>query len=215
MSSNGLPSQAILEGHTAAVTVVEFSADGRFLASAANNGVVLVFSTSSWAPVCRFLDVSPVNVLVWHKERQYLLFCGHQSGDLHVLTMSKSMVRPPSRALKGPLTARKQKCTVVQTSTFAGCIHSISLSPTSSRIAIAYGNEIALTDVVPSPYRLKDNRKLLPKPPASPHGTSRSGGPIAKSLQFTRKNRLVATYTAHGIVYVPVTCRRVTLKGKG
>ena len=88
-----LPLQTTLEGHTTAITVLEFSADGRFLASAADNGVVLIFSTSSWAPVCRFLDVSPVSALAWHPRKRYLLFCGHQSGDLHVLTMSKSMVR--------------------------------------------------------------------------------------------------------------------------
>ena len=213
MSPNGLPSQKILEGHTAAITVVGFSADGKFLASAANNGVVLVFSTSSWTPICQFLDVSPVSVLVWHQKRRYLLFCGHQSGDLHVLTMSKSMVCLSPCVLKGLLTMGKQKCTTVKTSTFAGCIHSISLSPTLSRIAIAYGNEIVLTDIIPGPYRLEDNKKLLPKPPASPHSTGKSGGPIAKSLQFTRKNRLVATYTAHGIVYVHVTYHWVTLKG--
>ena len=94
MSLNKLSSQTTLEGHTAAITVMEFSADSRFLATAADNGAVLIFSTSSWTPVCRFLNVSPVSVLVWHQKRRYLLFCGHQSGDLHVLTMSKSMVRP-------------------------------------------------------------------------------------------------------------------------
>jgi len=105
----------------------------------------------------------------------------------------------------GLLIMGKQKSTAVQTSTFAGCIHSISLSPTSSRIAIAYGSEIALTDIISNPYRLRDNQQCLPKPPASPHGANKSGGPIAKSLQFMRKkNHLVATYTAHGIVYVPV-----------
>lgn len=114
---------------------------------------------------------------------------------------------------KGPLKMSKQKSTVVQTSMFAGCIHSISLSSTLSRIAIAYGNEIALTDLIPNPYRLGDSREFLPKPPAS-HGTNKSGGPIAKSLQFMRKkNHLVATYTAHRIVYVPVAYLRTVLMG--
>lgn len=94
MSPNELSSQTTLEGHTAAVTVMEFSADGRFLATAADNGVILIFSTSSWTPVSQFLDVSPVSALAWHEKKCYLLFCGHQSGDLHILTMSKSMVRP-------------------------------------------------------------------------------------------------------------------------
>jgi len=128
--------------------------------------------------------MSPISVLLWHEKRCYLLFCGHQSGDLHILTMSGSM-----------------KCTDIQTSTFGGYIHSLSLSPTSSRIAIAYGNEIALTNVILNPYRLKDHRECLPKPPSSPHGPSKSGGPVAKSLRFMRKkNHLVVTYTGHGIV---------------
>ena len=93
MSTNEFSHQTVLDGHTAAVTALEFSPDGRFLASAGDDGVVLIFSTSSWMPVDRFVDVSPVSALAWHGKGRYLLFCGHQSGDLHVLTMSRSMVR--------------------------------------------------------------------------------------------------------------------------
>lgn len=137
-----------------------------------------------------------LSAVLWPSKRGFAC-----SDDVKIDGMSSS----PCTHMPGPVTnIGKQKCTVIQTSTLMGCIHSVSLSPTSSRIAIAYGNEIALTDVIPNPYRLKDNREYLPKPPASPHGSSKSGGPIAKSLQFMRKkNRLVATYTAHGIVYVP------------
>lgn len=100
-------------------------------------------------------------------------------------------------------TVDEQECIDIQTSTFGGYIHSLALSPTSSRIAIAYGNEVALTDVIPTPYRLKEDRKHLPKPPSSSHGPSKSGGPIAKSLWFMRdENHLVTTYTGHGIAYV-------------
>jgi hypothetical protein len=110
------------------------------------------------------------------------------------------------------LTVGNQKCTVVQTSTFAGHIHSLSLSPTSPGIAIAYGNEIALAVVISNPYRLKDDREYLPKPPAYHLGANKPGGPVAKSLQFTRKkNHLVVTYAAHGIVYVPSVYPRIAL----
>jgi len=99
----------------------------------------------------------------------------------------------------------EQKCTMVRTSKFAGCIHSLSLSPTSSRIAIAYGGEIALTDVIPNPYRLEDNIEHLPKPRILPCDPSKSSGTIAKSLRFTReKNHLVVTYAEDGIMYVLV-----------
>jgi WD40 repeat protein len=103
MSPDELSLQKTLEGHTAAITVVEFSPDGKFLASAGDDGAVLIFSTSSWTPMHRFVDVSPVSVLAWHQNRRYLLFCGHQSGDLHLLTMTKSMVR--RRNLTCPVTS--------------------------------------------------------------------------------------------------------------
>ena len=93
MSPSEFSSQKTLEGHTASIAVVEFSPDGKFLASAGDDGALLIFSTSSWTPIQRFLDVSPVSVLAWHQKKRYLLFTGHQSGDVHLLTMSKSMVR--------------------------------------------------------------------------------------------------------------------------
>ena len=204
MSQNEFSPETTLEGHTATVTAVEFSPDGRFLASAGDDGVLLIFSTSSWSSVCRFLDASPVRLLAWHAKKRYLLFCCFQSGDLHILTMLKSMVHPHTSRPQRTTYDSKQEHSVVQTSKFAGCIRSLSLSSTSSRVAIAYGNEVALTDVISNPYRLKDDREYLPMPPTSPHiDPSKSGGPIVESLQFTRKkNRLVVTYAGHGIVYV-------------
>ncbi|KAF9643352.1 hypothetical protein BDM02DRAFT_3191787 [Thelephora ganbajun] len=184
MSSNELLLQTTLEGHTAAITVVEFSPDGRFLASTGDDGVVLIFSTSSWTPVCRFLDVSP-----------------RGPARFDNVKINGTFLPPYTQGLAYD---RQQKSTVVQTSTFAGRIHSLSLLSTSPRIAIAYGNEVTLTDVIPNPYRLKENQERLPKPQAAPHGPNKSGGPIVKSLQFMRKkNNLVVTYTRHGIVYIP------------
>jgi hypothetical protein len=96
----------------------------------------------------------------------------------------------------------EQECTV-RTSRFGGSIHSLSLSPISPRIAVGYGNEVALTTVIFNPNRLGDDRELLPKPPSSPYGPAKSAGPVAKSLHFMeKKNQLVVTYAGHGIVYV-------------
>jgi hypothetical protein len=89
----------------------------------------------------------------------------------------------------------------------------LSLSPTS-RIAIAYGNEIVLSEVIYNPPCLEDNREYLPRPPASPLGANKSGGPVARSLHFTRKkNHLVVTYATHGIVYAPAASFRTVLIG--
>lgn len=92
MPSSDLSPHTILNAHTATIVAVEFSLDGRFLASASEDGVVVIFSASSWTPVCKFVDASPVTVLAWCGKAAGLLFCGHKSGDLHVLAISKSMV---------------------------------------------------------------------------------------------------------------------------
>ena len=71
------------------------------------------------------------------------------------------------------------------------------------RIAISYGNEIALTTVISNPNRLRDDRILLPKPPSFPRGPAKPTGPIATSLHFMEKKKhLIVTYTGHGIVCV-------------
>ena len=79
----------------------------------------------------------------------------------------------------------------------------MSLSRTSPRIAIGYGNEIALTTVVSNPNRLRDDQALLPKPPSFLPGTAKLTGPTATSLHFMEKKKhLVVTYAGHGIVCV-------------
>ena len=70
-------------GHTNDITVLQFSPDGRFLASGSGDGVLLVFSTSSWKPVKRFVDASSINALVWHPVMPKTVICGYASGDIH------------------------------------------------------------------------------------------------------------------------------------
>ena len=211
MSPDGFSVHTTLDGHGATITAMEFSPDGRFLASAGDDGVVLIFSTLSWTPVCRFIDVSPVSVLRWHRKKDNLLFCGHRNGDLHVLTMSKSMVSIHRRTPAVPLKNIKQKLAVVQISSFGGCIYSLSFSKISPRVAVAYGNEVALTDLIPNPYRLKDDREHLPKPSTISYDHHKLGGPTVKSLQFVRDDHLVVTYAGHGILCVPCLFPRIVL----
>lgn len=103
MSPTELSLHKILgESHTAAVTALDFSPDGKFLASGGDDGAIFIFSTSSWTPAKRYLDVSPVSVLVWVRERHYLLLSGHQSGDIHLVTMDRSLVSLPCQYLIRP-----------------------------------------------------------------------------------------------------------------
>src|ERR1700753_150354 len=70
-------------GHTNGISALEFSPDGRFIASGSGDGVLLVFSTSTWKPVKQFVDASPISTLVWHPIIPKTVISGYASGDVH------------------------------------------------------------------------------------------------------------------------------------
>ena len=92
MSEGEYSKEATLQSHISPIVALEFSPDGKLLASGANNGVMLIFSTSSWVPLGNFVNASPVSVMTWYVGKRYLLLCGHQSGDVHLLTFTGSVV---------------------------------------------------------------------------------------------------------------------------
>lgn len=103
MSKDGYELDVALAGHTGTVTTLQFSPDCKFLASGSDHGVLLVFSTSSWRPLKRLIDASPITTIVWHDTERYLLLCGCESGDLHFLNLTKTLVRPPPHATSSKL----------------------------------------------------------------------------------------------------------------
>lgn len=70
-------------GHANGITALQFSPDGKFLASGSGDGVLLVFSTSTWKPVKQFVDASSVSTLVWHPTIPKTIISGYASGDVH------------------------------------------------------------------------------------------------------------------------------------
>ena len=82
-----------LAHHTDSITNLQFSPNGKYLASGSDSGIILVYSTSSWEPMRQFVDVSPVSVLLWHNRAHHILLCGYRSGDLHLVNVGKSAVR--------------------------------------------------------------------------------------------------------------------------
>ena len=74
-----------LRGHSASITVVSFSPDGRYLASASEDGVILVFSTATWVAKKRYADISPVSALIWHPTLSNTIICGCKDGDIVTL----------------------------------------------------------------------------------------------------------------------------------
>jgi WD40 repeat protein len=76
------------------ISTLEFSPDGRILASGCEDGSVTLFSTFDWKPLQKFVDVSPSTSLVWHPRVKGLLFCGFKSGDVHTLQTNSPQVSP-------------------------------------------------------------------------------------------------------------------------
>ena len=94
MSQNSYEFNVTVSGHTGSITALQFSPDCKFLASGSNHGVLLIFSTSSWRPLKRLIDASPITTIIWHETERYLLLCGCESGDLYFLHLAESLVRP-------------------------------------------------------------------------------------------------------------------------
>ncbi|KAF9642260.1 WD40 repeat-like protein [Thelephora ganbajun] len=201
MSQDGYELDVTLTGHSGTITTLQFSPDCKFLASGSNHGVLLVFSTSSWRPLKRLIDVSPITTIVWHDTERYLLLCGCESGDLHFLNFTKSSVRLlPLRSHSS--CDQQQEISTDSTSRFDGPIRSLSFSPATPTLAVGYGEEVSITGMTFNPYGLDKSERLLPNPP--PKLQSPAGGPpqlVAMSLHFLRKgNQLVVTYLNYDIV---------------
>jgi WD40 repeat protein len=81
-----------ITGPQDSVNALEFSSDGRYLATASEDGVLLVFSTANGKEFKRFVDCSPITALAWHPKFPKTLLSGHRSGDIHTICFQKALV---------------------------------------------------------------------------------------------------------------------------
>ena len=76
-----------LYGHYSSITALSFSFDGKYLAAGSENGTLIIYATTSWVPLMRFVDLSPLTSITWHPFKKRILFCGFASGDVHTLIL--------------------------------------------------------------------------------------------------------------------------------
>jgi WD40 repeat protein len=79
-------------GHSNSITALQFSPDGYFFASGSADGVVMIFSISTWKPMKRYVDASPLTVLIWHPTFPKTLICGYRSGDVHTINFQSHSI---------------------------------------------------------------------------------------------------------------------------
>ena len=79
-------------GHSNSITALEFSPDGMFLASGSGDGVIMIFSTSTWRPIKRFVDASSVTAVIWHPNFPKTFICGYWSGDVHTVNFESHLL---------------------------------------------------------------------------------------------------------------------------
>ena len=89
------PDTTLPTGHSNPITALQFSPDGRFLASGSSDGVLMVFSTSTWKPIKRFVDASSLTSVIWHPTFPKTLVCGYGSGDVHTVNFESHLLVSP------------------------------------------------------------------------------------------------------------------------
>jgi len=86
-----------LYGHNSSIMALSFSFDGKYLAAGSENGTLIIYATINWAPLMRFVDLSPLTSIAWHPFKKRNLFCGFASGDVHALTLPRAEVSETPR----------------------------------------------------------------------------------------------------------------------
>ena len=86
------PDTTLPTGHNNTITALQFSPDGKFLASGSGDGILMVFSTSTWKPIKRFVDAGSLTAVVWHPTFPKTLICGYGSGDVHTVNFESHLL---------------------------------------------------------------------------------------------------------------------------
>ena len=205
-------------GHNNSIVVLQFSPDGKFLASGSGDGVLMVFSTSTWKPVKRYIDASSITTMVWHPTFPKTLICGYRSGDVHTVNFESHALVNVHVTSHSPLGSRLQidDCNKVWSDKMGDSINCIAIDETGVKVALSYGSNVAIVEqyaVCESNFMLLvaiaesttiavwTNPRNLSEPPSLPGVDEELPNPTACSLHFVEGGRaLIVSYIDHGIV---------------
>jgi WD40 repeat protein len=80
-----------IQKHYDSINALAFSPDGSLFASAANDGLIIIFQgNGSGQEVRRFQVKAPVTTLLWRSRFGSTLLAGDTSGDIHTICLNAS-----------------------------------------------------------------------------------------------------------------------------
>ena len=80
-----------IQKHYDSINVLAFSPDGSLFASAADDGLIIIFQgNGSGQEIRRFQVKAPVTALIWHSSFGSTLVAGDTSGDVHTICLNAS-----------------------------------------------------------------------------------------------------------------------------
>ena len=81
----------IIQRHYDSVNALAFSPDGSLFASAADDGLIIIFQgNGSGQEIRRFQVKAPVAALIWRSRFGSTLVAGDTSGDVHTICLNAS-----------------------------------------------------------------------------------------------------------------------------
>ncbi|KAJ7036106.1 WD40-repeat-containing domain protein [Mycena alexandri] len=80
-----------LAGHTDSINAINFSPDGKYLATGGDDARLLIFDTTTWAVKKKYRTVSPIRAIAWHKEHLGVISFGTRNGVVKTLILKNDM----------------------------------------------------------------------------------------------------------------------------
>ncbi|KAJ6495925.1 WD40-repeat-containing domain protein [Mycena vulgaris] len=76
-----------LNGHTDSINAIQFSADGKLLATGGDDACLFLFDTKTWKVKKKYQSVAPIRAIVWHPEHPGVLSFGMRNGIINTLQL--------------------------------------------------------------------------------------------------------------------------------